>query len=260
MALTLDHLVILADDLDQAQAEYTRLGFTITPGGTHVDGLTHNALIIFADGTYLELIAFLDPADRRDNVWGWRQYSSKGGGLIDYCFVSDDLEGEVAKFREHGLTVDEPTTGGRLRPDGVALRWRSARFWQAGRELPFLIEDLTPRELRVPAGGANHPNGVTGIGQLMVAVADLGRIAAIFGILLDTPSPTFGTYRRYDARTASFDLGLTTLTLAAPTNPFSPLQQRFETLGMGPVAVTWATSETTVPAKSSPSRTWFGSR
>ena len=43
----LDHLVILVRDLDQAVREYDVLGFTVTPGGEHADGLTRNALIPF---------------------------------------------------------------------------------------------------------------------------------------------------------------------------------------------------------------------
>ena len=57
----LDHLVILVRDLDQAVREYEVLGFTVTSGGEHADGLTRNALIPFRDGSYLELVAFLDP-------------------------------------------------------------------------------------------------------------------------------------------------------------------------------------------------------
>jgi catechol 2,3-dioxygenase-like lactoylglutathione lyase family enzyme len=71
----LDHLVILVRDLDQAVREYEVLGFTVTPGGEHADGLTRNALIPFRDGSYLELVAFLDPEDPRENVWGWRDPS-----------------------------------------------------------------------------------------------------------------------------------------------------------------------------------------
>jgi catechol 2,3-dioxygenase-like lactoylglutathione lyase family enzyme len=47
----LDHLVILVRDLDQAVREYDVLGFTVTPGGEHTDGLTRNALIPFRDGS-----------------------------------------------------------------------------------------------------------------------------------------------------------------------------------------------------------------
>jgi len=66
--------------------------------------------------------------------------------------------------------VREAAEGGRTRPDGVSLRWRAA-FLRA--PLPFLIEDLTPRDLRVPGGDATrHANGVTGVATLVVAARD----------------------------------------------------------------------------------------
>jgi hypothetical protein len=65
----LDHLVILSSHLDRAVSGYEGLGFAVTPGGEHADGLTRNALIPFKDGSYLELVAFVDPERPRDNVW-----------------------------------------------------------------------------------------------------------------------------------------------------------------------------------------------
>ena len=61
MITGIDHIVILVADLDRAQAEYAAAGFTVVPGGEHAGGLTHNALVAFADGTYLELLAFRRP-------------------------------------------------------------------------------------------------------------------------------------------------------------------------------------------------------
>jgi hypothetical protein len=75
----LDHLVVLVRDLEGAIGDYGVLGFAVTPGGEHADGLTRNALIPFEDGSYLELVAFLDPEDTRDNVWGWRPFLYRGG-------------------------------------------------------------------------------------------------------------------------------------------------------------------------------------
>jgi catechol 2,3-dioxygenase-like lactoylglutathione lyase family enzyme len=165
MLTRLDHLVILVRDLAQAAEDYTALGFRVTPGGTHADGLTHNALIAFVDGSYLELIAFVDPDAAEDNVWNWRRFLAAGGGLIDYCVASDDLAADVALFQRQGFTLNGPTPGGRKRPDGQELRWLSASFWQLGRELPFLIQDLTSRELRVPGGtAAQHANRQRGNG------------------------------------------------------------------------------------------------
>ena len=49
MLTHLDHLVILVRDLGRAVRGYEELGFTVTPGGEHADGLTRNALIPFGD-------------------------------------------------------------------------------------------------------------------------------------------------------------------------------------------------------------------
>ena len=55
LLLLLDHLVLFVDDLTTAIARFESKGFTVTPGGTN--GHMHNALIVFANDTYIELIA-----------------------------------------------------------------------------------------------------------------------------------------------------------------------------------------------------------
>jgi hypothetical protein len=185
----LDHLVILVRDLDLASADYERLGFTVTPGGEHADGLTRNALVPFEDESYLELVAFLDPEDPTDNVWGWRRFVPHEG-LIDYCISSDDLDADVRRLESLGFGVDGPDDGGRRLPDGTSVRWRSARIRQEGRIFPFLIEDLTPRELRVPGGPATrHQNGATGVFRLDISAFDPEEAAASLAALADTKVP-----------------------------------------------------------------------
>src|SRR5919202_4462751 len=115
--ISMDHLVILVRDLDRAVGGYGSLGFEVTPGGEHADGLTRNALIPFEDGSYIELVAFVDPEDPRDNVWGWRPFLRRGGGLIDYCAASGDLGAEVRRLEGCGFDVEGPTEGGRRLPD-----------------------------------------------------------------------------------------------------------------------------------------------
>lgn len=51
MTFTIDHVVIGVYDLGQAVTDYRAAGFNVIPGGRHADGLTHNALIVFQDGT-----------------------------------------------------------------------------------------------------------------------------------------------------------------------------------------------------------------
>jgi hypothetical protein len=111
---SLDHLLILVHDLDRAVRDYEELGFAVRPGGEHADGLTRNALIPFKDGSYLEMVAFVDPEDSRDNVWGWRLFLSSGGGLVDYCAASDDLAADLRSLGEqeddvrHRLDATDP--------------------------------------------------------------------------------------------------------------------------------------------------------
>lgn len=237
--LTLDHLVILVGDLDQAVADYQALGFAITPGGTHADGLTHNALVVFADGTYLELIAFVDPTDTRDNVWGWRQFVPTGGGLIDYCAASPDLTKETERLRHDGLAVGEPSDGGRQRPDSKQLRWRSARFDQPHRELPFLIEDVTPRALRVPTDHISHPNGIVAVSELTIVVDDLDAAIRQWRILALDHDQSVQEDDDLDARTVTLGLGAHLTRLAAPRSPTSPLYEALP----GPFSITFATAQ-----------------
>ena len=189
MLTRLDHLVILVRDLERASADYESLGFAVTPGGEHADGLTRNALVPFLDGTYLELVSFLDPEDPTDNVWGWRRFYPREG-LIDYCAASDDLDAEVERLVSLGFGVEGPDDGGRRLPDGTNIRWQSARIGQEGRILPFLIEDLTPRELRVPGGPeTTHPNGVLGVSHLEISAPDKESAASELAALADTAPP-----------------------------------------------------------------------
>jgi hypothetical protein len=159
----LDHVVYVARDLGEAVEDHKRRGFTVTPGGEHAGGVTHNALVCFADGSYLEIVGFRKP----DPTHRWWTHATSGG-FADFAVLSDDLAEDTSALSD--LVVREAAEGGRTRPDGVSLRWRAA-FLRA--PLPFLIEDLTPRDLRVPGGDSTrHANGVTGIASLVVAARD----------------------------------------------------------------------------------------
>lgn len=182
MPLSIDHIVIAVRDLEQASADYAEAGFTVTPGGWHTDRATHNSLVSFADGSYFELIAFAEPDREQPHKW-WPRFA-KGEGTVDFAMLSTDLGAEAGRLRDGGLTAVGPVDGGRERPDGKKLAWRSVTL---GTEipLPFVIEDVTPRELRVPpAPATEHSLGVTGISGLVVLVPDLAAAARAYGVLL----------------------------------------------------------------------------
>src|SRR5258707_10052057 len=110
MLRAIDHIVVVARDLAEASANYARAGFTVTPGGEHTLGTTHNALVSFADGTYFELIAFknLD----KPQVHRWWDRLQRGEGLVDYAVLSDALDADAARVEANHLSLRGPVDGG----------------------------------------------------------------------------------------------------------------------------------------------------
>lgn len=235
----IDHLVVLVDELEQAIADYTALGFTVVRGGDHRGGWSHNALVAFADGAYLELIAFKQPTEQ--HPW-WRKGQRGGEGLVDYALLPSDTEQDVADARARGLELDGPTAGGRTRPDGEKLQWQTAD--SDIEDLPFLCGDITPRSLRVPEGEARrHANGVLGVAGVTVAVADLEASARRYGALLGeaaslTPPVALAGL---DIRVVGLRLGTVQIALVSPYGDGGPagaaLRERLATGGEGPYAV-----------------------
>ncbi|MDQ2809182.1 MAG: VOC family protein [Chloroflexota bacterium] len=263
MIIGIDHIVILVPDLTQAEQDYTALGFTVTPGGEHAGGLTHNALIALADGSYLELIAFRDTdplppalsakgkADlealahpekakmeavapvvaldgagekiaRRSHAplrtpqsaglaaltRRWMARRAMGAGLLDYALLPTAINEDVAEAQARGMTLDGPTPGSRVRPDGQTVAWQTAI--PSTSDLPFLCADLTERDLRVPPGAAReHANGVTGVAEITIAVQDRTASTARYHTLLDLEPEN-------DEGTSVFPLGAALIRLRQP--------------------------------------------
>src|SRR5687767_349983 len=209
MSYSLDHLVILVYDLERAQADYTSLGFTVVEGGRHADGLTHNALVAFEDGTYLELIAFLEePPDEHPF---YRAHGEEG--LVTFALLPREMERDVKEARKRGLELQGPRGGGRQRPDGVRVEWQTAR--PGTPDLPFLCADLTRRDLRVPFGPARlHSNGIAGVAAVTVVVSDLRKSSEHYQALLGAAPLPHGPYNNADS--SSFQVGGYIITLVQP--------------------------------------------
>jgi len=220
-AFRIDHIVIMVGDLAAAMEDYATLGFTVLPGGTHEDNPTHNALVIFEDGAYLELIALQTGAEggMSERLRKWYRASP---GLVDFALLPGDIEADIAAARARGLTIEDAQPGGRLRPDGQRIAWKTANLKGGG--LPFFCADLTPRSLRVPEGSArSHANGVAGVAEITVAVADLAASLGQYRALLGLEPQPASTDELSGVQKASFDLGETIITLIQPVRPASPL-------------------------------------
>lgn len=193
--LHLDHWVIFVPDLAQGVAQFTELGFVVTPGGQHTS--TENALILFDDGTYLELLA-LKPGFKRpwlrlaasigligalarrktDVRWRLLQWVCRGHGAVDWCVGVDDAEGTLHRWQAAGVPSLGSERFSRRRPDGQVARWWLGSPRDA--ELPFVLSDLTERVLRVPQPAPRHPNGAVGVRKMWLSVSDLEAARARF--------------------------------------------------------------------------------
>jgi catechol 2,3-dioxygenase-like lactoylglutathione lyase family enzyme len=249
MLTAIDHLVIVVRDLEKASDDYRELGFTVVAGGRHPGVGTYNALIAFADTSYMELIGFYEP--REDHRW-WAPLQ-RGGGLVDFCLQADDLERNVRTLRHAGVDIGDPEPRDRKRPDGVEVRWRFALARGAHRGIaPFVIADVTGRDVRVP-GERRHANGVTGIGTVTVAVRDVSGVRSWYAHALGQPGEAV---RRSDVDGAGvrFRIGPHTFDFVAPVQERGPLADWIAQRGPSPYAVALRAG-TGTPRALDPSRT-----
>lgn len=198
--LAFDHVVIFVPDLKEATSQFNNLGFTVTPGGEHSH--THNALIIFGDQTYLELLALkpglksrllrlaaraglidLIANSKRDMAWRLLPWITQPYGIVDWCLRSDSIQPVLARVSASGLPVIDGEAFQRSGPNGVTVRWRLGCVQNP--DLPFLLEDDTDIALRVPLGEhTQHANGALSIRKLTIAVSEPAQTAANFGRML----------------------------------------------------------------------------
>ena len=184
MILGIDHLVIAVPELEKAATAYRELGFTVAPGGRHPVG-THNALIAFDDGSYLELVSFY--RESPDHPW-WGALQD-GGGLVDYCLRTDDLAADTRAFRAAGVEIVDAVPQSRERPDGYRVAWMVSLVRSRHRGVaPFLIKDETPRAERVPRD-TRHANQVTGMVLFRIATtsAELPAVRHWYAEVLKQP-------------------------------------------------------------------------
>lgn len=198
MIIGVDHALIAVDDLEAGMRTYRRLGFDVVAGGTHPQHGTHNALVPMTDGFYLELMGVWDRAlaAQHPHTSQIVEALDREDRLALFALDSDDLDADLAESRGQGLGISEPVPGERERPDGERVAWRTAH--PDDPRLPFLIEDVTPRSVRVPEpesgiGGNLHI-------EAMVATGPASHGAAYAQLLGGDPRDGPRSFRRGSLR------------------------------------------------------------
>ncbi len=182
----IDHIVIAGRDLDALAATFAALGFNVVGGGRHPIG-SYNRLIGLQDGAYIELLSFYEHSPK--HYW-WDAVHEKGGGLIDFCAQTDDVRADYAVFAAEGVDMSPLVGLSRVRFDGYHLSWLNNEVYGDYQGLiPFIIEDETPREERVPKEN-RHDNLVTGIDRITLVARDLGKTRRIMDAALRREAET----------------------------------------------------------------------
>jgi hypothetical protein len=193
----LDHVVVnVMGRLDEAAAQYERLGFHLTERGHHTLGSSNNLAIFGLD--YLELLGYLPGRETmRADLW------SHPAGLTGLVFKSVDADNVYSTLRGRGVPVQEPMAF--ARPVALPGGAQDARFKVirvAGDEVQngrtFFCHHDTPQLVWRPEW-QSHRNGVTGIAEFVIASREPARTAALyermFGPGLLTPMPGGVSFR-----------------------------------------------------------------
>jgi catechol 2,3-dioxygenase-like lactoylglutathione lyase family enzyme len=246
MFTRIDHIMICVPDLQQGIEAYTKLGFSVRPGGLHPGKGTHNAIAFFQDD-YLELLAIRDMAEHQAAApgspdAGLTEFLAAGGGLRYVVVQGDDLAADVAAMRARGVDVSDAVEGGRRTAEGQDLRWKGAVLGPQNPLPIFFIQHLTPiEERRRQAPAAGHPNGVQRLDRVYLVTDDLPAQAQAFARVLDMPVPAIRKGTVIMADMAVFDLGPTGLTVAQPYAP-GPAAEALARRGPGPFQALYRTS------------------
>jgi len=257
--LKVDHASICASQLEPLRAAFANAGLATDYGGPHANGGTHMALLGFRDGSYLELIAPMKPGGADSSPWG--KMIAKDAGACAWAIGTKDIRAEVNRLKLAGIPAEGPAPGSRKRPDGQTIQWQTAQVGPggAGSVLPFMIEDKTPRELRVKPSAAVKDSGLAGISAVVIGVKDLDASIALFREAYGFSEPKTEEQKDFGARLAYFP-GTSVILATALTND-GWLAKRLETYGDSPVAFLLGTGSPGEAAKQfalADRGTWFG--
>jgi hypothetical protein len=171
----LDHVVVMVDGIDAAEAAYRRLGFQVQPRGFHKKLGTANHLMIF-DTDYFEILGIVEDTEFNADRRAWLK---QGCGLANVALGTDGADLAFEAFRDAGLQPDEPLFFDR--EVEVAGKMEKAEFRTVRvpkTHMPvvgfFVCGHLTPQFVYRPEW-ARHANGARGILGVTVIAEEPGK-------------------------------------------------------------------------------------
>ena len=159
----LDHVVVMVDGIDAAEAAYKKLGFQVQPRGFHRKLGTANHLMIF-DTDYFEILGVVEDTEFNAER---REWLKQGGGLANVALATDGADLAFDAFKQAGLQPDAPLFFDRAVEVAGKIehaQFRTVRIPKTHMPVVgfFVCEHLTPQFV-YRGEWAKHPNGARGI-------------------------------------------------------------------------------------------------
>ena len=178
----IDHAVVMVKELDKAAENYRRLGFTVSPRGTHsVHMGTGNYTIMF-DPDYMELLGVLAATEL--NAPARAFLDKRGEGIERIAFTAVDSAAGAEEIRARGLEPIGPTDFERpvTLPDGTVSAAKFRTFMWPTAEAPggvriFACQHKTRDTVWIPEL-MTHANAARRIRQALIATPEPAKEAA----------------------------------------------------------------------------------
>ncbi|WP_426435322.1 VOC family protein [Bradyrhizobium genosp. P] len=185
----IDHAVVMVKDLDKAAENYKRLGFTVSPRGTHSAHMGSGNYTIMFDPDYMELLGVLTPTEHNAPA---RAFLDKHGeGIERIAFTAVDSAAGAEEIRAHGYTPVGPTDFERpvTMPDGTISAAKFRTFQWPTAEAPggvriFACQHKTRETVWIPEL-MTHANGAKRLKQVLIVSPEPAIDAAHLSKMID---------------------------------------------------------------------------
>jgi hypothetical protein len=185
----IDHAVVMVQELDKAAENWKRLGFTLSPRGTHSLHMGSGNYTIMFDPDYMELLGVLTPTEH--NAPARAFLAKRGDGIERVAFTAIDVAAGAEEIRARGYAPIGPTDFERpvTMPDGRLSAAKFRTFQWPVAEAPggvriFACEHKT-RETVWIAELMKHANGAKRLRQLMIVTPDAAKDASHLCRMID---------------------------------------------------------------------------
>lgn len=236
--MQLDHVIIGVSDLDAATGTFaTLLGRPAAVRSDHPTYGTRNALFLFDEGPYLELLGLQEGGAGGSFVTPLRDFlTSKGEGLYGLALAPDDIDAAVERLRSLGFKVRDAAPGTGVSADGRAREWRNTRLapdvWHGSFSLLIEHHGWDWRtDLRVPPVPERADSAATGIHHVVFDVIDAATASALWAERFGLTCSEVIVSEAFGAEVRIHPAGTATIEAVGPTRPDGAVAKRMAARG-----------------------------